>query len=230
MITILVDYDNLSAIQKERGLEDLAHRIIVQVKLPEDTTRTSCVMRLYGGWYEGSNLSPNGQKLSAEAQRLSPVLIAAGQIKIKTLVELAYSSLEEPDVHIVDSYRKKGRPSHVRSHTKEDLNCECEDCPLPTIKKVLKKGKCPSSSCSNKCEPILYRHEQKTVDTLLTCDLIYLSNKTGSLILVSGDDDFIPPLRSALIKSDSVYRCIPKSSANNKLIESRHNKLIELTL
>lgn len=227
MITILVDYDNLTPIQKNRGLEDLAQRIITQVNLPENIIRTTCIMRLYGGWYEGSILSPKGQTIAVEAQSLSPALIKTSSVKIKTIIELAYSSLEEPDFHIVDSYRRKGRPTDVRAQKKEDRGCESEDCPLPIVRKALKKGLCPNMSCVNRCETILYRHEQKTLDTLLTCDLIYLAHQEGNIVLVSGDDDFIPPLRSALLKNNSVYRCNPKVSSSEKKIETKNNKLVE---
>ncbi len=55
------------------------------------------------------------------------------------------------------------------------------------------------------------QHEQKIVDTMLTCDLIYAARLSyDRIILISGDDDFLPPLRTALLRGATVFRIHPQ--------------------
>ncbi len=59
--------------------------------------------------------------------------------------------------------------------------------PLPSAKMLLKTGTCPVSTCTVAAVDLVYRHEQKIVDTMLTCDLIYSTHLSyDCVILVSG--------------------------------------------
>ena len=74
------------------------------------------------------------------------------------------------------------------------------------MKKLLRKGACPKQGCKVGHADLVYRHEQKLVDTMLACDLIYAANQVDHIALVSDDDDFLPPLRTIVLQGSNAYR------------------------
>jgi hypothetical protein len=179
-ITVLIDYDNLRETQKSSGVRDLITKLLFRMQLEPESVRGECNVRLYGGWYEEANMTPRAQDLSVEVQSEFPFIIRipvrSGSVcAIRVNAELAVASIEEPDYHIFHTYRRKGKPTNVRIHKPEDVGCNDVSCPLPLLKKLLKKGNCPAASCAVEAKDLVYRHEQKTVDTLLACDLIHTS-------------------------------------------------------
>ncbi|NNS07076.1 NYN domain-containing protein [Erwinia sp. JH02] len=233
-ITVCIDYDNLSLLQKNAGIFDVVQRIFTQSSYLFDENAGECEIRLYGGWYEGDTLSIVSQQVSVSIQREFPavmrVLTEAGQVAvIKVTAELAVSLLEEPGHHLFNTYRRKGRPSNIRVETPSSVGCNSNDCPLPLVKKVLQKGRCPALGCVSQSNSIVYRHEQKLVDTMLTCDLIYLSGQNNDyLFIVSADDDFLPPIRTLMLKGKKIIRVHPQMRNSPPPIKIGAKTLIEL--
>jgi uncharacterized LabA/DUF88 family protein len=99
------------------------------------------------------------------------------------------------------------------------------------MKQLLKTGKCPKGGCTVLNCDLVYRHEQKIVDTMLTCDLIHAANRLPDrIILVSGDDDFLPPLRTVLLRGTAAVRCHPKPRTQRTLFPPGGSKLLEMEL
>lgn len=232
---ICIDYDNLLDIHKQQGILDVVTKSLMKLPLAASGVRGVCDIRLYGGWYEGNVMTTLSQKVSANIQSEFPSVIrlpslAGNPCMLTATAELAMSLLEEPAHHLFNTYRRKGRPNNVRVSRPEDVGCCESDCPLSAARKLLATGKCPNTNCSTTGD-LIYRHEQKIVDTMLTCDLIYLAQQPYDyLLVISNDDDFLPPIRTALLRGKRVVRVHPKMSMNLTPVNVAGSGLIEVGL
>lgn len=208
---IFIDYDNLTSIQKMAGLLDVVTKVLFQMSFGIDATRIECEVRVYGGWYEDVSITTLAQNVTIEIQNDFPNNIrlpnpGSAQIVAFIKAELAVALLEEPSHHLFNTYRRKGKPTNVRVMNPEDVGCEDDACIIMSLKKFIKKGKCPKLGCEVGQADLIYRHEQKIVDTMLTCDIIYAAKHINHIILVSSDDDFLPPLRTVVLQGTNAVR------------------------
>ena len=214
---IFIDYDNLG-IHKTSGILDIVTKVLIQTPIDLPFARGTCDVRVYGGWYEGNIMSQLAQKVAVSIQRQFPAIIRVprdgGTIPLLVNAELAVSLLEEPAHHLFNTYRKKGRPNNIRVYSPGEVGCIDASCLLPFTRKLLKTGKCPISTCDCKSDDLIYRHEQKIVDTMLTCDLLYATRlDLDYVILISSDDDFLPPVRTCLLRGTPIVRFHPTANA-----------------
>jgi uncharacterized LabA/DUF88 family protein len=152
-------------------------------------------------------------------------------LTLKANAELAVSLLQEPGHHLFNTYRRKGKPSNVRVEKPTEVGCVDAACVLPQMKQLLSKGSCPKAGCTVTNCDLVYRHEQKIVDTMLTCDLIHAVDRvSGRVVLVSGDDDFLPPLRTVLLRGGAAVRCYPKPSTQRTTFPHGGAQLLEVDL
>lgn len=219
--SVFIDYDNLLDIHKISGVRDIVTKALlkalIQAPINSSATRGTCSIRVYGGWYEGTVMTQLAQDVAVAVQREFPAIIhlptsLSGQnISLAMTAELAVALLEEPSHHLFNTYRKKGKPTNVRVQTPAVVGCSDIACPLPQARKLIRTGKCPISTCIITTSELVYRHEQKIVDTMLTCDLIYTTQLGyDRVILISGDDDFLPPIRTALLRGTTIVRFMTK--------------------
>jgi uncharacterized LabA/DUF88 family protein len=232
-IAICVDYDNLERAQKESGILQLITKILMG--LPDVTGNIAdCEIRVYGGWYENQIMTPLAQKVTTNLQSEFPAIIRVNTADnsvcaIKASAQLALSLLEEPNHHLFGTYRRKNKPSNIRVETPENIGCAHQNCPLPYAKKLLQTGKCNTIGCSTVSDSLVYRHEQKIVDTMLTCDLLYLGQRGfDQILIVSSDDDFLPAIRSAILRGAKLIRVHPKASQNREEVRVAGSRLIEM--
>ncbi|WP_428622177.1 hypothetical protein [Sedimenticola sp.] len=235
--SVFIDYDNLSPLQKSAGILDVVTKALIQIPLKGIDHRASCDVRVYGGWYEGTDITRLAEKVTVEIQDDFPKVIRlpaskdAGQVSVVTNAELAVALLQEPGHHLFNTYRKKGKPANVRVVKPSSIGCRKDDCILPKVKKILETGSCPVNGCTTSEGGLVYRHEQKIVDTMLTCDLIHAANEvSGRIILISGDDDFLPPLRTVMLKGIEAIRFHPKPSQQRASFPGGGAKLLEMEL
>jgi hypothetical protein len=176
------------------------------------------------------------QDLSVTIQREFPAIVrlpgvGSAIIAFTAIAELAVALMEEPGHHLFDTYRKRGKPKNLRVQKPEDVGCTDTSCLLPLAKKMLKTGTCPIHNCAVTADDLVYRHEQKLVDTLLTCDMIFAATQAYEhLILVSGDDDFLPPLRTVLLRGTPVARFHPRPNRIRKSIPNFGKQLTDIDL
>ena len=233
---VCIDYDNLLPLQKMGGVLDVVTKVLVQLTWDLSITRASCEVRVYGGWYEGNQMTRLAQDVTVELQRDFPKIIRIPRtdgtlVALQATAELAVSLLQEPGHHLFNTYRRKGKPANVRVEKPEDVGCVDAACVLPQMKNLLKRGNCPKAGCSVTNCDLVYRHEQKLVDTMLTCDLIHSVDRvTGRVILVSGDDDFLPSLRTVLLRGGTAVRCHPKPNTPRAQFPQIGAQLVEVDL
>ena len=235
-LAVFIDYDNLQDGHKTSGILDVVTKALLQIPNLSVASRGTCDVRIYGGWYEGPTMTKLAQDLSVTVQREFPAIIrlpgvGSDIIAFTATAELAVAMMEEPGHHLFDTYRKKGRPTNLRVQKPEDVGCTEPSCPLPSAKKMLKTGKCPIHTCTVTADDLVYRHEQKIVDTMLTCDMIFAPTLAYEyLILVSGDDDFLPPLRTVLLRGTPVARFHPRPNRIRKPIPNFGKHLTDIDL
>ena len=233
---VFIDYDNLRPGHRTAGILDVVTKVLVQLKWVAAVTRGSCEVRVYGGWYEGSQITRLAQDVAVELQRDFPAVVRiplgnGAQFALRTNAELAVALLQEPSHHLFNTYRRKGKPSNVRVEAPADVGCADLACVLPQMKQLMKSGNCPKAGCSVTTCDLVYRHEQKIVDTMLTCDLIHSVDRvSGRVILVSSDDDFLPPLRTILLGGAAVVRCHPKPNTQRITFPHGGVQLLEMDL
>lgn len=234
-IMVCVDYDNLSRIQKAAGMFKTINGALLKLPTQHITGDGECEVRLYGGWFEEENMSQLSQDITVQLQNEFPSIIRIPTQnaihKIVTKAVLALSLLEEPNHHLFYTYRRKGKPNNIRVETPLSVGCSSTLCPLPMAKKLLQKGSCPTIGCVTEATSLVYRHEQKLVDTMLTCDLLYLSVQPYDLlVLISADDDFLPPIRTLVLKGAKIVRIHPQASTNRKPVNIAGRTLLEVEL
>jgi hypothetical protein len=82
---------------------DVVTKVLVQVPWDHSITRGNCEVRVYGGWYEGNQITRMAQDLSVELQRDFPIIVRVplgnSNLALKTSAELAVSLLQEPGHH-----------------------------------------------------------------------------------------------------------------------------------
>ncbi len=210
-MTILVDYSNIPTLQRGRGLVYLVQQFLNLIGFRALHRYQRVHVRLYGGWYEESVLSRDGQRLSADlsAEFPRPIYITGSGGDASTVlvsVELASSLIVDPSTVLDHTYRTKGPPWQLKCQPLPYEGCASpHNCALITTCKFINAKRCPETSCDITLQKIVRRHEQKLVDTLITADLLHLATqRRDPVALVSSDDDMWPGIRSALVMGVSV--------------------------
>jgi uncharacterized LabA/DUF88 family protein len=211
-VTLFIDYDNLIGLQKRAGLLAIATKALLANPLRTARSTGRCDVRVYGGWYEGSSLTPLAQKVITEIQSDFPTVIrgsteTGGVCALSVQADLACSLSEEPAHHLLDTFRKKRPPSNLKCADPADLGCTQPSCTAKALALLFDRERCPKPNCSFELKDLIYRNEQKLVDTMLTCDMIHAASQRCDLIIViSGDDDILPAIRTATLRGTPVVR------------------------
>lgn len=235
-ICIFIDYDNLLSSHKEQSLIDLTRKLLTGLKFQQPKSMVNCSLRFYGGWYEGDKLTKMAQQVSVQVTDEFPAIINAmddnrNSVKYKTTAEMAYSLLNDPSTHLLNTFRRKGAPTNLRIANRNDYNCSNSSCFGQKLRKLFKNRRCPENNCSNSINTMIERREQKIVDTLLTCDILHASaNNTSHVILVSSDDDFLPAIRVASLNGVNMIRFHSKPYSRRELQTKHWDNITEREL
>lgn len=216
-LLVLVDFDNL-ADNQQSNLQLYIEKIIVSVLAHlESGVKIWCQVRLYGGWYEHNTSTKRAIELDGKYS--NPLIGTVPHndtfCQYFTDIKLARALLSIPNKDFWNTYRKKQRIVKGLIIADQVKQCNFPDNTMMNLKKILKTGKCPHTECEkNNDQPIIFRSEQKMVDTMLSCDLIdsaLINPSADYVIVVSSDDDFIPPLvLSSNTRSTKLVRVLTK--------------------
>lgn len=87
-----------------------------------------------------------------------------------------------------------------------DIRCNNPDCPIKLVYDFFNSNKCPKGGCQHTSEDILYKKQQKLVDTMIASDIFFLCNYDNNpIFIVSSDDDMWPPIYSAILSKKTVF-------------------------
>lgn len=210
---ILVDYDNLNHTDKSRDLLYLADKIIHKFSLSE-TVERHVQIRLYGGWYENNLITRKAQNLRTEILRHFPAKITLSDNTSAAIVnvELALSLYSAPSIDLFNTYRRRGNPSGLICEDPSSLGCAEVSCPVANVYSFFKNKKC--DRCNTiKVDDVIFRQEQKLIDTMLTTDLIDISSLNKRVCLTSSDDDMWPGILYSIAKGAKVFHMLTKTTA-----------------
>ena len=213
---ILIDYDNVEAIERHRGLLHVVQTTLNKLPATLLSHGRAVTVRLYGGWYRQNRLSPNAQKLSTEIARDFPAVISletrGTSRQVRVSVELARSLTIDPSRDLLNTYRLQSVPRNLQPKEFPYPSCiRLGACPLAGTHSLLKNGTCVEESCSVKISDVMTRPEQKLVDTMLTADLIHAASLGPSdLVVVTNDDDLWPGIRTAVHLGVTVHHIHPR--------------------
>jgi uncharacterized LabA/DUF88 family protein len=210
---LLIDFDNIPVLAARRGVVYVIEQAIqraVEVGTPHPSRAHA---RLYGGWYEHSSLTHAAQALTAEIAREFPraIPIPLAQHPIRTSAELALSLLCTPADHIFATYRRKEMPRNLRVEHPRALGCQDSSCPLVAVHHFVTRQTCPQQNCSTNVEGLIYRGQQKMVDTMLAADMLSWEPDSAatSIVLVANDHDYWPPTQAALKRGTTITQVDP---------------------
>ncbi|MDR1699825.1 MAG: hypothetical protein LBR68_01365 [Lachnoclostridium sp.] len=219
-MTVLVDYDNIADSHTRKGIQFLTDSIISLID-PSYIANPRIVIRFYGGWYEKKRSTSRSQNLEADIRQIYPTTTVLSDRKTKVVVqcELAYGIMADPKFHLVYTFREKGIPSGLKAHHPIKEGCHDVDCPLIHFQKFIQEKKCPK--CGHiKPEDVLYRGEQKLVDSMIITDMLHESLKNKFVCIVSSDDDFWPGIRASIINGCKIVHINTQNSPNMSLYTS----------
>jgi uncharacterized LabA/DUF88 family protein len=205
---ILVDYDNIETAILRLGIVHVVNRIVSKIEPTEVDSNHRITIRLYGGWYLDSSFTHLAQALSADVSANFPntSMLSDNSTRVIIKCEMAYSILADPTNHLFNTFRPRGMPSGLKAYN-PNISCGCTNatCPIVATHLFLRNNKC--GVCNTvKPEDVFYRGEQKLVDTMLTSDLIFSSNQSANLGVVSSDDDFWPGIKTTLATGKKVIQ------------------------
>lgn len=208
-VLIIVDYDNCFSSEIDDTtsvLKILVDKIITGINPSERFVQGN--VRLYGGWYEKDHLTKNAQRINSSLSSLlnGEVNNANCCVEYCLSVNLATSLLSKPTNDFFATFRPKGNLKKIARISDLAKNCKILSNRMPNFKDLLERGTCVVQDCPTPCDDlIVYKAQQKMVDTMITCDLLQSVNNQGYkyICLVSDDEDFIP----ALIATASNQRC-----------------------
>lgn len=214
---MLVDYDN--AFPPSRGLDspEFRHVLIEYVRIAQRVHPglEELWIRLYGGWTTDDVLSRRGSEVASLAATADPFPIFADTGVIRGRVELARSLVSDPGLVFSNTYRRRGSVPRLRLAQSPPEGCaEHENCPATLLMRFTKTNRkqCPADTCGVVAGEAFVVHEQKMVDTLMSCDLLEAAGdaRLKGVLVVSDDTDFVPPLvYAARARANAVHLVSP---------------------
>lgn len=212
---VLIDYDNVDFTERRSGLDHVLRKAVSLIDDPS-LTIDAVRVRLYGGWYEGGNLTRLGQSLSAELRNVCPVNYQSPHSAQPIFLrgELATSILAAPKALVSNTFRKKGYPRNLKCEERPWLSCkDNQSCPLNAVQKFLDDEVCGESGCVVRPDEVLHKQEQKVVDSMMVADLIDYSSSPSAVVgIVSRDDDVWPGIYMACRTASAVIHVSTSSS------------------
>jgi hypothetical protein len=215
-LLMLVDFDNVSLIERKRGLKNVVERIVACLPPAIFNQGTRVEVRLYGGWYQENRLSHSAQRIAAEIAGEFPgvVPVATDSVKngLKVTVTLARSLITNPRKELINTYRVRGCPPNLKVHPQPMPTCKSpHSCGLKETIDFFLSGCCNTRGCNTSLGHLLFKAEQKLVDTMITTDIIAASHAgCEALAVVSNDDDLWPGIQTALDLGVKVFHIHPK--------------------
>ena len=215
-VTILIDYDNLDRLERQRGTRYVITRLLDVLGSWRTAWERRVNCRLYGGWFDEDAFSRSAERLIPDLRRdfpcSVPVTSTEGAQAILVRVELARSLACDPAVVLTHTYRQRSLPPRLRCEAVPFPGCAAPSrCPVAALDPFIRNDDCPVDGCTVEPKGVLAREEQKLVDSMLVVDLVHFAETTDQpLVVVSADDNLWPGIRFALLRGARVIHVIPR--------------------
>ena len=212
---VLIDYDNLDALERSRGVRHVMTSLLHALGRRRVAGEQTVVCRLYGGWFDGTSLSPSAQVLGPELQREFPSAVSVadeeGTHTVLVRAELARALVCDPRGQLTHTYRRRSLPPRLQCIAAPFPDCaDPSGCPVASLEPFIRDGTCPVDGCVVAPRDVLVRAEQKLVDSMIVIDLVYLTQAMSEpLVVVSADDDLWPGIRFVLLRGAGVIHVVP---------------------
>lgn len=198
MLSVLVDYDNISDRFKRMDVVEAAQEISRLIPFAVFRQYDSVQVRLYGGWRLGGSLTTVAQRILPTIREGSPRILARGtgsdQIKVRLEVILA----EKPawtDRIFTETFVRDRPARKFRARTFPWGGCmNTKACGMNHLRDLKHSDSCKTSNCDVLAQSLIVRDEQKMVDTLIVADIAYLAlqKRDKNIVVVSSDVDMWP--------------------------------------
>lgn len=209
-VVVIVDFDNFFPGQLQnytiQELESFFTKIINLIFSEHNDTH-NIIIRLYGGWYQGNVYTQKASLLATYLQQIDIFPIITNIGKVDGSIAIAEQQYGLDFVWYNTFQKKAGLQKVLIDHTKESQICSSnsEQCPVRILQKFIKNKErlCNNNGCTTKHQEILYRKEQKMIDTMMTCDVItYSSEPTVKAIYIASDDvDLFPCIAISKVRN-----------------------------
>lgn len=215
-VIVLIDYDNLDRLQRQRGTRHVITRLLDVLGSWGAAWERRVDCRLYGGWLDKDTSSRDAERLLPDLRRdfpcSVPVTSTKGARTVLVRVELARSLACDPAVVLTHTYRQRSLPPRLRCEAAPFPGCAAPSrCPVAAIDPFIRNADCPVDGCAVEPRTVLARAEQKLVDSMLVVDLVHFAEATDKpLVVVSADDDLWPGIRFVLLRGASLIHVIPR--------------------
>ena len=208
---VLLDYDNLPNLLRQRGPKHVADRIVDTLRPALATSTQRLDLKLYGGWYRHSTLTTLAQSLNAALASDFPFVsfiqdTGAARRRVTVAANLAHALEVNPRTDIHNTFRLRDTSEHLACKHPHDSGCIDTECELISTFRFFESEICPKVGCSITPSALLKRRgEQKLVDTMMVADLIHLAQVGETHVaIVTSDDDVWPGIISAMIRGTHV--------------------------
>lgn len=211
---ILVDYDNLE--QNTCFTVNQGANMIMEIirKLDQNSiffNGSSKLQRvnilLYGGWFFNDMLSYKAQDLQRQIQDNFPQLYRLkSNIQINVQCEMAYGIFALGKTKpLYATFRRY--PARFSINKKYVKCCDDGDICVDFVRDWIKNKKC--CYCTSENSTLFISIGQKMVDSMIFCDLHFLSqSKENMVAVVSSDDDLIPVIFQENTICDRIFHVL----------------------
>lgn len=169
---VLVDYDNVRPLDRNHGLVYVVERMLRTLGVGPLQGQARARVRLYGGWFQEQRLSRSAQRLAPQVQADFPRPVAvsdvSGSARIMVNVELAQSLECDLAGTLLNTFRPRAPQTNLQCTGFPFGGCiSPASCCLAPLDALLSTGMCPSPGCGVGVSNVVFRPEQKLVDTML---------------------------------------------------------------
>lgn len=209
---LLVDVDNLGNLRgRDQGCTvDDAIRDILSRSLDGGSGEEYVVIRLYGGWFDGEELSRAASDAMAHLlPRLAFPLVVDGRL-VRGRSELAKALLAVPSLRWSRTvvFKDGLPPFKIRKHDESGCSHRSESgCAWATLRRLRNGKTCAVAACDRKVKDCAEFSQQKLVDCLLSLDTVDSAADAAvhRVLVMSDDRDIVPGVvRAAIAGSANV--------------------------
>lgn len=209
---LLLDHDNVPF--GSVGLKSILERWLLELapRTQRGSVRTA-IVRAYGGWWKGDQLSESRQKATSFYADECPALLRVDGVFWRVGFEFAdrlvgFVGRKAPMPAIHNTFVMRPVPP-LKISRNGAYTCIEADCEARKLRDwFYSRRGCTRKACQNLFGDIWSRSEQKQVDIHLAIDLITLApniDPAFNLALATDDADFLPALLSASYVSPSPH-------------------------